>query len=652
MTASCSDYLQAQACSVNNAGIDNAVGPFSTTWISSFGRSPECTAFAQQQGLVNGVPVASLIGQCNNASKSLHPIAYYAPWGVLNAQIRLAYFPEASGRNCSSKPLPGAVTSSASLPVSSGIARRQASNGSTVVIDGFTFTSPSLYVEVVGTASVHDSCGPLGPVLTSATVAVPSGGLSTVSYDIPSGNFWNGDPSQYPAFTKQLNVEDLACPTWGLSNPITDPAILQSISAYQPGLIYRSVGPPYNPLVVPPKELLAAAPEWKSCPQFLTGGNWVITYNIFDPPYALTPVQSLGGPATSPAVSTPAPPQSETQASPASSPTVFAPVSATAMTTPSPAPTSAVVIPPQSSSAADPVQPSTSADPAQSPTTRSGGLGGIIISAFTGNGPSPASAGSATSVVPAPSSTTIALPPAPPASFTVLTLSGVVVTTVAPLSPGSTVLTLQGGSVTTVVPAPVAPTVVTLSGGSVTTVAPNAPVSTVLTLQGGSVTTLAPTFPVPTTLLSPAAAPSSTLTIASQPLTLLPSAVLYSGSTFTAGGPALTLSGEIVSVAPSGSLVLSAVPTAGAAGAPSTTVLTVDGKTLTAEGSAVEIVGATLTAGGPGVTVSGEVVSVASGGGLVVGSQTVRPFTGRAGRREVGWAIGLGLGVVVAGMVL
>lgn len=161
MTASCSNYLQAQACSVNPPGINNNLGPFATAWMSNFGRSPECTAFAQaaglmkQAGFTRSVRTASLIGQCNNASKTLLPIVNYAPWGVFNAQesaetyvccgpcvlavnqIRLAYFPENSPGSCSNH-ASGVVTSSASLPLSSGVARRQVTNGSTLIVDGFT----------------------------------------------------------------------------------------------------------------------------------------------------------------------------------------------------------------------------------------------------------------------------------------------------------------------------------------------------------------------------------------------------------------------------------------------------------------------------------------------------------------------------------
>ena len=89
-------------------------------------------------------------------------------------------------------------------------------------------TSPSLYLQLVGTAVVDDRCTTVGPRLTSPIITLPPGGLSTwkprandYSFDnFTVGEIWQ-DPSGYLAVDiadgiAQLDVNDLACPTWGL----------------------------------------------------------------------------------------------------------------------------------------------------------------------------------------------------------------------------------------------------------------------------------------------------------------------------------------------------------------------------------------------------------------------------------------------------
>ena len=80
-------------------------------------------------------------------------------------------------------------------------------------------TSPSFYLEVVGTAAVTDLCGPVGSTYTNPIIAIPPGQLSTyenpVYYSVGSeyrdinGVFGGG----FLGAVKPLHVADLACPT-------------------------------------------------------------------------------------------------------------------------------------------------------------------------------------------------------------------------------------------------------------------------------------------------------------------------------------------------------------------------------------------------------------------------------------------------------
>ncbi|MCJ1229032.1 hypothetical protein MMC12_005696 [Toensbergia leucococca] len=99
--------------------------------------------------------------------------------------------------------------------------------------------------------------------------------------------------------------------------------------------------------------------------------------------------------------------------------------------------------------------------------------------------------------------------------------------------------------------------------------------------------------------------------------------VLPGSTTLSAGGAAATISGTVVSVLPSGNGLLVggttyAIPSS------ASPFITVDGQQIqTAANGAVILSGQTLTAGGPAATISGTVISVLpSGAGLLVGSST------------------------------
>lgn len=166
-------------------------------------------------------------------------------------------------------------------------------------------TSPSIYLEVVGTAVARDACGQIGPVVTSnPIIGFAPGELSTVVYDfIKLGSTFHDPATEIAmgleglAIKKALNVADLACPTWGLGLVTSNSARITTI------------GPTFFPLIDTPMKILSLDPAWeKSCSALASWGSF-LTFAIFDPPHALTAVAALtptnSVPATVSAIVTP-----------------------------------------------------------------------------------------------------------------------------------------------------------------------------------------------------------------------------------------------------------------------------------------------------------------------------------------------------------
>lgn len=149
-------------------------------------------------------------------------------------------------------------------------------------------TSPSLYLQIVGTARVENDCGLVGSIYTDAIVAVPDGDLSTVSLELSIGASFDYENRGFiTAHTNALKVADLACPTWGLKD----------------GDHYgsRTVGYPFNPIIVPPSQLISLDSSWLKCTSYpdvawiggLDGICRSLRNEVFDPPRQLTPVSAL-----------------------------------------------------------------------------------------------------------------------------------------------------------------------------------------------------------------------------------------------------------------------------------------------------------------------------------------------------------------------
>lgn len=177
-------------------------------------------------------------------------------------------------------------------------------------IDLLYSTYPSTYVSVVGKISVSNSCGVLGKAYTNPTpVAVEA--ITTASYATwpsecrPQGNYVN-------AVIDTLKIEDVACPTWGLSDPFYTTC---------DGDVYLTAteGPPYNPVILVPTHFLNYDPSWGQCTKVPMNGPFLLPCGVYDPPRALHAASAMvpdPTPASDPPTVTPPPALPEVTASP------------------------------------------------------------------------------------------------------------------------------------------------------------------------------------------------------------------------------------------------------------------------------------------------------------------------------------------------
>lgn len=119
--------------------------------------------------------------------------------------------------------------------------------------------------------------------------------------------------------------------------------------------------------------------------------------------------------------------------------------------------------------------------------------------------------------------------------------------------------------------------------------------------------------------------PSNVYTVADQIFTPNPSAFLIAGITISAGGPAVTVDGKMISLGQSGSLAIGSSivdlssPLYNSVGQ----AYTVAGQVFTPNPSAFSVAGMTISAGGPAATVGGTIISLEPSNTLVVGSSTI-----------------------------
>lgn len=83
-----------------------------------------------------------------------------------------------------------------------------------------------------------------------------------------------------------LALSDLACPTWGLSNPFTT-------SCDGSSYLTATYGEPYNPVILVPTEILGIDPAWGACTTNTADALLTLPCGIYDPPKALQTAPAL-----------------------------------------------------------------------------------------------------------------------------------------------------------------------------------------------------------------------------------------------------------------------------------------------------------------------------------------------------------------------
>lgn len=286
-------------------------------------------------------------------------------------------------------------------------------------------TSPSVYLQVVGTAAIRDECGSFGPTLTNPIITLPPNVLSTYvppSYSIGSTYTdpnVSPNPNGFVGNAKPLAIADLQCPTFGLG-----------IETSADGTAHTTVGSPWLPIIIPPREVFTVDPTWESVCTDLASYYVFYSFAIYDPPIALVPNSYLIAP--SPAASSPkmtGPPY--TPANPTAAydppatilPGLSGPLSSSAESIALPVANSPAPQEPQSSfaqPAAVPldqsVKPTTAPDPpskslleaqeGDSAQSRPPALGSSILGAFEKSDPQPSGMGNADPIhiIPVPGS--------------------------------------------------------------------------------------------------------------------------------------------------------------------------------------------------------------------------------------------------------
>ena len=147
-------------------------------------------------------------------------------------------------------------------------ARASEATGSIAVSDGFTFTSPSVYVAFYS-LSATDDCGIRGNNIKSTMLAFAPGELSTVQ-----GHLWGGGVQEQK--TKVFNFADLPCPPYDVMYD----------DWYKP-----APGEPYRPLIALPEKVRDLDPWWSACTDafYFTG---------LDPPRTLQKATAMVTPAS------------------------------------------------------------------------------------------------------------------------------------------------------------------------------------------------------------------------------------------------------------------------------------------------------------------------------------------------------------------
>ena len=462
-------------------------------------------------------------------------------------------------------------------------------------------------MSVIGNIAVSNSCGPLGQTHANPTpVAVQA--ITTASYAS-----WPSEcrPQNHyvDAVIDTLDYADIACPTWGLSDPFLTTC---DGSAY----LTATEGPPYNPVILVPTEFLDYDPAWGKCSQIATNGPFLMPCGVYDPPRTLS---AQGGMITDPAAVSkasgvltampglvPDPQKQQPTALPdqqgASSQAPASPQDAPASQPPQPAPTSGPA-PPQTPGIQDPGYPDQYASGRQNlaPVTLKSGQA-LTDPNPTGSSDPPIDPQKAVEPKPEPQ----------PIPQTTINIGGQGSGGI-----GSIVNSAFGAN-----PSPAAPQNAGGQGGNGGANPGGNGKPGGNSNPGGNGSPENPGGNPGNPAGSPALFTPHAITALGASLSAInPSAVAIGGKTLSAEGPAFTSNGNYYSVGPSGNLVAG---TLAPAATPAPAALTLGGRTYEANPAGqIVVAGQTLTPGGPAITVSGTPISEAPGGAFaVVGGST------------------------------
>ena len=200
---------------------------------------------------INGVVVKEAVANPWDVSPS---ITTTRPVTKLKKRNHLSIHPRAFSPLYAREPTGGNSSSGAEGITSAGASEI---TNSIAVSNGFTFTSPSVYVAFYS-LSATDMCGSRGNSISSTMLAFAPGELSTVQ-----GHLWGGGSQNQK--TKVFNFADLPCPPYDVMYD----------DWYKP-----APGEPYRPLIALPEKVRDLDPWWNACTDafYFTG---------LDPPRAL-----------------------------------------------------------------------------------------------------------------------------------------------------------------------------------------------------------------------------------------------------------------------------------------------------------------------------------------------------------------------------
>lgn len=423
---------------------------------------------------------------------------------------------------------------------------------------------------------------------------------------------------QFLGFKKPLDIAELECPTFGVG-----------LATSANGRVYRTYGPPYLPIIIPPLQILSLDPAWeKYCRGYVSYSPGLLSFAIFDPPRILDPVAALlppspSAPAIASATRTPdpvLPKESHIQPARKTSPSIpmatIAPVAAglpppgskpslpviagesspVDVETPGskapqlPAQLATAPVDPEIFSSAEPALsaapsgPEQIADPKEEPQS----LGAIIYSAFA--------KGDSLTGKSANQVSTLSVP-----------------------RPDAHEFTADGQKVTIVDPSEIAVGGNSYAAGGVAATLPNGVLSIIPPAENRNGDARIDGIHSIVKPLTP-----KVLTIAGQIFTANPSEVAIAGTTLLPGGPGIAISGTPISLAPSGTLFIggSPVPLVNDLPSPPSFVFTIGGHTVTANPAGFVLAGSELVPGGTQITISGTPVSLNPSGLLFIGSSS------------------------------